>query len=313
MIVSAVLAAGMAPAMAAPSDLDTYPTYEKISAELGDLASANAGLVTMSSVGRSYEERDIPAVTIGAPDGTKSELLLVCGLQPRAWVAPVTCVNLARRLAADYASDPQLAALIDAHPVHIVPVLNVDGYVYTHNDNRQWAKNRMPDGTCTGVNLDRNFGVGFGSGASTSPCSDTYMGRSAFSAPETAALRDFVATRNAKAAITFDAPDQQVLYPPAGADLPSSPRAGTYEQVASEMAGAMGAVHEQQYTSGQYGQTRQAAGGTLVDYLDDQGVLSFQVMLRDKGEFGVALPASQIGATTDEAAAAMKVLLANTP
>ena len=97
----------------------------------------------------------------------------------------------------------------------LVPVLNPDGYEYSRTKDRYWRKNRRknsgpkcdegilnyghPDyanGVMVdsyGVDLNRNFGKGFGEGeASTDPCSIFYTGPEAFSEPESAALRDYV-------------------------------------------------------------------------------------------------------------------------
>ena len=46
-----------------------------------------------------------------------------------------------------------------------------------------------------GVDLNRNYGYGWGSndtGSSPNPCSATYRGESEFSEPETQAVRDFI-------------------------------------------------------------------------------------------------------------------------
>lgn len=41
---------------------------------------------------------------------------------------------------------------------HIVPILNPDGYEYTHTHDRMWRKNRAKhDGERVGVDLNRNF------------------------------------------------------------------------------------------------------------------------------------------------------------
>lgn len=41
---------------------------------------------------------------------------------------------------------------------HIVPILNPDGYEYTHTCDRMWRKNKAKHGgVCVGVDLNRNF------------------------------------------------------------------------------------------------------------------------------------------------------------
>jgi len=77
----------------------------------------------------------------------------------------------------------------------IVPVLNVDGYSFSHTTTRLWRKNRQPNSgsTCVGTDLNRNFAVGWsGPGASPDKCSETYYGTSEFSGPEIARERDFI-------------------------------------------------------------------------------------------------------------------------
>ena len=62
---------------------------------------------------------------------------------------------------------------------HILPLVNPDGYEYSHSSDRLWRKNRRPPPAgkvCPGVDLNRNFDVGYGLGASTNPCEEVYQG-----------------------------------------------------------------------------------------------------------------------------------------
>lgn len=73
----------------------------------------------------------------------------------------------------------------------------MDGYAYTRkkSGNRLWRKNMQPTpkSTCFGTDLNRNFGLGWDSGASsTNPCADDFRGPEAFSAPETLAIAAFM-------------------------------------------------------------------------------------------------------------------------
>ena len=74
---------------------------------------------------------------------------------------------------------------------YVVPLLNPDGYEFSHTEDRFWRKNRRPptgEGSCHGVDINRNFHVGYGLGASTDSCSEIYQGPAAGSEPETQAL-----------------------------------------------------------------------------------------------------------------------------
>ena len=77
---------------------------------------------------------------------------------------------------------------------YILPVVNPDGYLHTQTDNRLWRKTRSPNGNgCYGTDPNRNFGYMWATGGSSSdPCSNNYMGASAFSEIETANMRDWL-------------------------------------------------------------------------------------------------------------------------
>ena len=68
-----------------------------------------------------------------------------------------------------------------------------------------WRKTRSAtNGACRGVDPNRNWGHRWGGeGASTSPCAETYRGPRPFSEPETAAIRDFIMSRNSQIQVLF--------------------------------------------------------------------------------------------------------------
>jgi uncharacterized repeat protein (TIGR01451 family) len=81
--------------------------------------------------------------------------------------------------------------------------VNPDGYYYNQSTypsgGGSWRKNRRNNGDGSyGVDLNRNYGYMWGYdniGSSPTPSSDTYRGPSAWSEPETRAVRDFVQAR----------------------------------------------------------------------------------------------------------------------
>lgn len=67
-------------------------------------------------------------------------------------------------------------------------------YEYTFTRDRLWRKNRRRaiGSSCTGVDLNRNFGYRWGGmGTSKDPCREIYAGSGPFSEPETKAIRNF--------------------------------------------------------------------------------------------------------------------------
>ena len=75
----------------------------------------------------------------------------------------------------------------------VVPISNPDGYAYSHTTDRLWRKNRRNLFPNVGVDLNRNWGAGYGGpGSSSNPADETYRGVGAFSEPETAALQSLL-------------------------------------------------------------------------------------------------------------------------
>jgi carboxypeptidase T len=103
--------------------------------------------------------------------------------------------------------------LVNNREIFIIPCMNPDGWEYNRVDEPNggggWRKNRRNNGDGTfGVDLNRNWGIDWAncSGASSScgssnTSSDVYWGPSAFSEPETQAVRNFVITHHLTAMI----------------------------------------------------------------------------------------------------------------
>lgn len=121
----------------------------------------------------------------------------------------------------NYSTNPDVAATLNTTELYFVPCLNPDGYVYNQTTNPNgggmWRKNRRPNGGGTfGVDLNRNYGGHWGYdnvGSSPTSSSDTYRGTSAFSEPETQAIRDFCNSKNFAAALNAHTYSNLLIYP----------------------------------------------------------------------------------------------------
>ena len=83
----------------------------------------------------------------------------------REWLSPASCLYIIDRLL----NSPKGQHYIENLNIHIVPVVNSDGYVFTNSTStRMWRKNRNPeystssDPDCIGVDLNRNFDYHWG-------------------------------------------------------------------------------------------------------------------------------------------------------
>lgn len=99
----------------------------------------------------------------------------------------------------------EAVSLLQARQVWLLPVVNPDAYAYnaeTHPNGGGMARKNRRTGCGSrddmGVDLNRNYGFNFdvdNRGSSPSTCAEDYRGPSAFSEPETAAVRDFIRAR----------------------------------------------------------------------------------------------------------------------
>lgn len=205
-----------------PEKDSQFHNYAELTAALKNLATNNPELVSLSSAGTSLEGRDIWALTITANQDKHLEqagILFMGGHHAREHVSVEMPLKLAQNLVSSYlAGDARYQRLLNSRSIYIIPVVNPDGKEYdiAGTNYRSWRKNRRPnsDGTM-GVDLNRNYDNNWGTvGISHNPSSDVYCGPSAFSEPETQALRDFyLSHENLTINLSFHTFSELILYP----------------------------------------------------------------------------------------------------
>ncbi|MCB9254684.1 MAG: zinc carboxypeptidase [Bdellovibrionaceae bacterium] len=203
-----------------PSSDSSFHNYAETNAALDELVTQHPDIVSKHVIGKSVEGRDITGVRISssaAMDSLPTAVFIGCH-HAREHLSVEVPLMLAQYLANQYASNPRVKEMVDTREIWVVPMLNPDGAEYdiSTGSYKWWRKNRRENsGSSYGVDLNRNYGKGFGGpGSSSSPSSDTYHGPSAFSEPETAAVRDFVRARNKTTVLlSFHTFSELVLWP----------------------------------------------------------------------------------------------------
>lgn len=144
---------------------------------------------------------------------TKPALFYTGTIHAREWIGIELAMAFAKYVIDHIDYDPQLIDLLDRTTFYMVPVANPDGFEYSRNHFSFWRKNRRQnaDGSF-GVDLNRNFSVGFVPNKNTS--SNVYPGPAPFSEPETSALKDFVEA-HANITIALDYHSQGNVFFPA--------------------------------------------------------------------------------------------------
>lgn len=120
----------------------------------------------------------------------------------------------------NYDNDPEVKYLVDSTQLIFIPCLNPDGYIYNETTNPNGGgmhrKNRNPAiGTSNkGVDINRNYSYGWGTtGVSFNEDNDTYPGTSAFSEPETQAIKWLVENYKIDAALNAHTYGDELLFP----------------------------------------------------------------------------------------------------
>ena len=261
------------------------------------------------TIGQSYLKKDINGVKFG--NGPRN-IVFHGGIHAREWISPATATYVASFLLGDSAEAVDLRSKFT---FHAIPVLNVDGYAYTRDPNgdRLWRKNRQPapGSSCLGTDPNRNFPTAWSKpGASGSPCSETYYGPSALSAPESAAIYNYVKNLgNVISYMDFHAYSQLWMFP-YGYDCNAKAKDfDTLSAGSKKAVSALKAVNNISYKDGPICNTIYQASGSSVDAMYDLGVkYSYTAELRDTGRNGFVLPASQSIPSGEETTKAMVAL-----
>ncbi|MBL0708861.1 MAG: peptidase [Sulfurimonas sp.] len=193
-----------------------YSSYDECIAFFKEAQKNNPDLFKVQTIGKTWENRDIIAVSITKEvkkHSDKPALFFTGTIHAREWIGIELSMSFAKHIMEHIEYDPQLNKILDRATLYMVPCANPDGFEYSRNHFSFWRKNRRKnaDGSY-GVDLNRNFSVGFFPNKDTS--SNVYSGPYAFSEPETSALRDFV-LEHKNITITLDYHSQGNVFFPA--------------------------------------------------------------------------------------------------
>lgn len=137
-----------------------YQPLSVIAPWMNLLQSMFPEFVEIINIGKSYEGRAIQAFKIGKPHGwAKKRTVVVTGAaHAREWISVSTVCYMAYAMITGYGKDDKgINKMVDELDWIFIPTLNVDGYVYTWENDRLWRKNRQPTSLsfCKGIDLDR--------------------------------------------------------------------------------------------------------------------------------------------------------------
>jgi len=282
-------------------DFETYHTYEEVVTFLKEEEEKNPSQINVTSLGKTHEGRDIllAKVSKSGAFGDNPVVYINCATHAREWISTAVCTWMIRQLT----TDPQNSALLDKYDWWFVPIANPDGYSYSWTRDRMWRKSRSPGpSSCFGVDLNRNFDVGFNNTVRDS-CSSSYGGSAPFSEIETQTVRDLLSANagRVKAALFLHSFSQLWLSPyGVNADEPKDYK--EMEKVMKAGVEALKSTYNTTFTYGSIANVLYPAPGCAIDYTyQDLGIVySFLIELRDRGFHAFILPIEQILPTAIE-------------
>ncbi len=202
------------------------------------------------SIGTSIEGRTIWAYKVSDnPDinETEPEILFTGVTHAREPLGMMNQFYFVQWMCENYSTNAVAEYLVNNRELWFIPVINPDGYVYNEtiapNGGGMHRKNRRDtgcgDGTQRGVDLNRNYGYEWGadnSGSSPNPCSSTFRGDSAFSEPETQAVRDFILDHEFSNVLHYHAYSNVLIHSWGDGTLPDEPDLTTIREIGWEMS-----------------------------------------------------------------------------
>jgi len=172
---------------------EQYTSYDETIAFFYEAQKKYPNIFRVEVIGKTWEDRDIVVVTVSKDLETadaKPALFYTGTVHAREWIGIELSKGFGEYILEHIDFDPVLNEALSRATLYMVPCANPDGFEFSRTHFSFWRKNRRQnaDGSF-GVDLNRNFNVGYAPSKNTS--SNVYSGPQPFSEPETLALKNF--------------------------------------------------------------------------------------------------------------------------
>lgn len=138
-------------------NFELFWNNDEISSYLEQLAINYPNLVKKEVIGKTIEMRDIIGVRVSKNSefGVNPIIFIDSGTHAREWAGIQSSLYFLHQLVENSTVGDELLNKVDYVFVNVV---NVDGFIYSWEEDRLWRKNRRyVNYTCTGIDLNRNY------------------------------------------------------------------------------------------------------------------------------------------------------------
>ncbi|HIG99514.1 MAG TPA: zinc carboxypeptidase [Thermoplasmata archaeon] len=208
-----------------------YHTYDALTDELHSLQENYSSLMSLSSIGKTYEGRDLWMVKLSDNVETEEEepgVLFMAAHHGNEWPGVEICLFFIRYMLenAQNSSLPEVQNVLNTTQIYLIPMVNPDGV--TADTRKNCAPNHGPFGkkptiTSYGVNLNRNyddpwflaylFPLRYYLPMILPDASFNYRGPYPFSENETQAVKHFTEAHNFSISISYHSYGEFIIYP----------------------------------------------------------------------------------------------------
>jgi len=277
-----------------------YSNWQGLDAQLArveSLVASSGGIATIETAGRSLQGRDMKLVRFrgaGYSSG-RTRIFVTFNLHAREWITGMSGVYAVEYFIEKLKQD---SSYLDGTEVVLMPMANPDGFLYSTRSSRMHRKNMANSCSSSnrGVDLNRNFPAHWNTGGSSSnPCSDTYMGPSAASEPETKVIERVM--EEAPMTVYIDVHSySELIISSWGWTTRTHPRNAEYRAIGREIVNAIRSAEGRTWREGPTATLLYQASGIAPDTADEKGALGICFELRPgrSGGGGFAPPANQI-------------------
>jgi carboxypeptidase T len=265
-----------------------YHTVDQVYADMKAMAAAHPTYVQLVEFGKSLEttqgraKRPMVALRITSKrNAGLPSVRLGGGVHARELPPVELMTRFAHTLVDGYGRNATITKLVDTKDIWIVPLQNPDGRAKVEGGASMWRKNARRDAYAPeGVDCNRNADEHFSQGDADA-WADDFRGPSAFSEPETQALRDLAAKHPFDVALDMHCFGGMVMWPP-GYDRSYTADEAEFRRIGTAIGQAVG------YRSGTIARTiYQAYGDNTTWEYTHHRTLAFAVEL-DSGSFNPA-------------------------
>lgn len=184
------------------NDKDKLYDYQDMTTDLRRLVHKYPGKAALSSLGKSYDDREIWCLRIGSAYARK-KLVIDAAIHAREWKNTQVLMRQAEEILREYKEHKNRFRNVC---VYLIPMDNPDGVTISQYGYRGIRNKKLQEkvkkighfrtwkNNARGVNLNNNFPAGFSKKKKKKPDAISYPGKKAGSEKETKALMKFIET-----------------------------------------------------------------------------------------------------------------------